>query len=174
MDAVVTRGGTVSQRLLLRLHAWQVPAFRVLAEVPYSERGRSLAIPTWFYGHEPPTPFASHIAKYFSNPLREDGLLAIADHGVAYAPGRAGTLQEVFQDAAQNYYLTFHSTFSPMVFLDIGGHWTERFPVAPLLRELFGDEKFERYVHFTATAADAVDAVLATPAPGDGDEVDVG
>ena len=38
----------------------------------------SLAVPTWFYGHEPSNLFSVHIAKYFSNSLREDGLLAIA------------------------------------------------------------------------------------------------
>ena len=35
------------------------------------------------------------MAKYFSNSLREDGLLAIATHGVVYAPGSAGTTQDV-------------------------------------------------------------------------------
>ena len=71
-------------------------------------RGReSLAIPTWFYGHEPTNLFATAIAKYFSNSLREDGLLAICLYGVVYAPGSAGTAQEIFQDLAQNYYVTF-------------------------------------------------------------------
>ncbi len=78
--------------------------------------GRSLAVPTWFYGHEPTNLFASHVAKYFSNSLREDGLLAIATGGVVYAPGSAGTLQEVFMDLAQNHYATF-AFRSPMVFL---------------------------------------------------------
>ena len=77
----------------------------------------SLAIPTWFYGHEPTNAFAPHIAKYFSNSLREDGLLAIATGGVIYAPGSAGTVQEIFMDAAQNHYATF-GAISPMVFLD--------------------------------------------------------
>lgn len=76
----------------------------------------SLAVPTWFYGHEPSNLFSVHIAKYFSNSLREDGLLAIATHGVIFAPGSAGTTQEVFQDATQNHYGTFEVT-SPMVFL---------------------------------------------------------
>lgn len=165
MDTVVARGGSVSEKCLTLLHAWQVPAFRILASVPAAGRGRSLAIPTWFYGHEPPTPFASHIAKYFSNPLREDGLLAIAHHGVVYAPGKAGTLQEVFQDAAQNYYLTFHPTPSPMVFLDSDRHWSERFPVGPLLRELFGAEQYEQHVHFAGSAAEAAQAVRAPDGP---------
>jgi len=78
--------------------------------------GASLAVPTWFYGHEPTNLFATHVAKYFANGLREDGLLAIATAGVVYAPGSAGTLQEVFMDLAQNHYATF-AFRSPMVFL---------------------------------------------------------
>ncbi len=77
----------------------------------------SLSIPTWFYGHEPSNPFATHIAKYFSNSEREDGLLAIATGGIVFVQGGPGTLQEVFQDAAQNAYETF-GTSSPMVFLE--------------------------------------------------------
>ena len=65
---------------------------------------RSIAIPTWFYPDEPVGQFASHVAKYFANSIREDGLLAIAVAGIVFAPGRAGTLQELFQDAAQNAY----------------------------------------------------------------------
>jgi predicted Rossmann-fold nucleotide-binding protein len=80
------------------------------------EPGASLAIPTWFYGHEPSNLFSTHVAKYFSNSLREDGLLAISTAGVVYAPGSAGTYQEVFMDLAQNHYATF-KVRSPMVFL---------------------------------------------------------
>ncbi len=80
----------------------------------------SLAVPTWFYGHEPTNWFSVHVAKYFSNSLREDGLLAIATHGVIYAKGSAGTTQEVFMDACQNHYATF-KFLSPMVFL--GSDW---------------------------------------------------
>jgi hypothetical protein len=66
--------------------------------------GQSIAIPTWFYPGEPVGQFATHVAKYFANSIREDGLLAIAVAGVVFAPGRAGTIQELFQDAAQNAY----------------------------------------------------------------------
>lgn len=76
----------------------------------------SLAVPTWFYGHEPTNLFSQHIAKYFSNSIREDGLLAIATHGVIFAPGSAGTTQEIFMDATQNHYVTF-DVISPMIFL---------------------------------------------------------
>lgn len=76
----------------------------------------SLAVPTWFYGHEPTNLFSRHVAKYFSNSIREDGLLAIAMYGVIYAPGSAGTTQEIFMDATQNHYVTF-DWVSPMIFL---------------------------------------------------------
>jgi len=82
----------------------------------HPEGAASVAIPTWFYGHEPSNLFSRWIAKYFSNSLREDGLLAIARYGVIYTPGSAGTTQEIFMDAAQNHYGTFDFV-SPMVFL---------------------------------------------------------
>ena len=62
----------------------------------------SLAVATWRYDEEPISQFATHIAKLFQNAVREDGLLSIADAGVAYFPGGFGTLREIFQDLAQN------------------------------------------------------------------------
>jgi predicted Rossmann-fold nucleotide-binding protein len=76
----------------------------------------SLAIPTWVNVGEPISQFASHIAKYFSNSIREDGMLAVATAGIVFAPGGAGTMQEIFQDAAQNADRVFGR--SPMAFLD--------------------------------------------------------
>jgi predicted Rossmann-fold nucleotide-binding protein len=117
-------------------------AYDVIDKYPTGER--SLAIPTWFYGHEPTNLFASDIAKYFANSLREDGMLAIARHGVIYAPGSAGTIQEVFMDAAQNRYESYGAV-SPMVFL--GKHyWTKAKPVYPLLKTLAKDRKYEKLV----------------------------
>jgi hypothetical protein len=95
-------------------HLYVEQAWKVLEKYPNG--AESLAIPTWFYGHEPVNLFASHIGKYFSNSLREDGLLAISIYGIVYAPGSAATAQEVFADAAQNHYSTF-DYISPMVFL---------------------------------------------------------
>jgi predicted Rossmann-fold nucleotide-binding protein len=82
----------------------------------FAPGGESLAIPTWVIAGEPISQFASHIAKYFSNSIREDGMLAVASAGIVFAPGGAGTMQEIFQDAAQNAYRTFGR--SPMAFLD--------------------------------------------------------
>lgn len=89
-------------------------AILVLEKYPFGSE--NLAIPTWFYGHEPTNLFASSIAKYFSNSIREDTLLAICLYGIVYAPGSAGTTQEIFQEAAQNHYGTF-GYYSPMIFL---------------------------------------------------------
>jgi predicted Rossmann-fold nucleotide-binding protein len=62
----------------------------------------SLAVATWRYENEPISQFATHVAKLFQNSVREAGLLSIADAGVAYFEGGFGTLQEIFQDLAQN------------------------------------------------------------------------
>jgi predicted Rossmann-fold nucleotide-binding protein len=82
----------------------------------FAPGAESLAIPTWVNAGEPISQFASHIAKYFSNSIREDGLLAVATAGIVFAPGGAGTMQEIFQDAAQNADRIFGR--SPMAFLD--------------------------------------------------------
>ncbi len=64
----------------------------------------SLGIPTWHYGHEPSNVFATGIAKYFRNATREAILLEVCDAGIVFLPGAGGTVQEVFQDACENYY----------------------------------------------------------------------
>ncbi len=121
----------------------------------------SLAVPTWFYGHEPTNLFATHVAKYFSNALREDGLLAIATHGVVFAPGSAGTVQEIFMDACQNHYGTFE-VVSPMVFLD-ARYWREQLPVAPLLEALASGRQYRDRIAFVDDALQAVELVRAHP-----------
>jgi predicted Rossmann-fold nucleotide-binding protein len=115
---------------------WLAEAFRVREKYPLlnAESSISLGIPTWLYGHEPPTPFASHIAKYFANSVREDGLVTVARSGLIFAPGSAGTIQEIFQDATQNHYATT-GVSSPMVFLD-KHYWTHEKPVYPILKHL--------------------------------------
>ena len=68
------------------------------------DRTTRSGIPTWHYGHEPPNVFATAIAKYFRNATREAILLEVCDAGIVFLPGRGGTVQEVFQDACENYY----------------------------------------------------------------------
>ncbi|SDW94053.1 Predicted Rossmann fold nucleotide-binding protein [Lutibacter oricola] len=122
---------------------WLDKAFEVLEKYPKSSY-KSLGIPTWLYGHEPPTPFASHIAKYFANSVREEGLLAIAKGGVIFSPGSAGTIQEIFQDATQNHYLSYGFA-SPMVFLN-KEYWTKNRPIYPLLENLTKEEKYKNMI----------------------------
>ena len=139
--------------------AWLDTALEVREAFPGG--GDSLGIPTWFYGHEPPNLFASHIAKYFSNSLREDGLLAIATHGVVYAPGSAGTMQEIFQDAAQNHYGTFRLV-SPMVFLG-RRYWTEDKPVYPLLQGLAAGRQYADLLAIADEVGEVVDFIARHP-----------
>ncbi|WP_022835788.1 LOG family protein [Salisaeta longa] len=123
----------------------------------YGDGHESLAVPTWFYGHEPSNLFATHVAKYFANSIREDGLLAMAHYGVIYAPGSAGTIQEVFMDAAQNHYETFGPP-SPMVFYD-ATYWTETKPVFPLLQALAADTPYAEELMITDDVSSVVDAI---------------
>jgi hypothetical protein len=93
--------------------AYERPTHEVRRRWPTG--GVSLGVPTWVYADEPTAGFATHIGKYFTNSVRENGLLAIARSGVVYAPGGAGTEQEIFTDTAQNS-LTLYQVRSPMVF----------------------------------------------------------
>lgn len=117
---------------------WLSQAFEVRGRWQLEALNRSsypsLGVPTWLYGHEPPNAFATHIAKYFANSIREEGLLTIAKHGVIFSPGSAGTIQEIFQDACQNHYATV-GVVSPMVFFGVD-YWMREKPVYPLLTEL--------------------------------------
>ncbi len=113
---------------------WLRTAFEVMERFPQQKGYRSLAIPTWFYGHEPSTPFATDIAKYFDNSVREDGIVTIAKGGIIYTPGSAGTLQEIFQDAGQNHYET-EGYASPMVFMG-KDYYTKQIPVYTMLCDL--------------------------------------
>lgn len=119
--------------------AWAQVALEVRAQAgPAGERRaaevRSIGIPTWFYGHEPPHVFADQIAKYFSNAVREDLLLSLSGAGLVVLPGAAGTVQEVFQIATRLYYEA-NDQVPPIVLVD-EHHWTEHLPVWPLLQSL--------------------------------------
>ncbi|SCK33624.1 LOG family protein [Streptomyces sp. WMMB 322] len=114
---------------------WARAAFAVRDGWPGG--GVSVGIPTWFYGHEPPNAFAQHIAKYFVNAVREDGLLARSNAGVVFLPGAAGTVQEIFDNATPNYYQS-RGAPTPMVLVD-EEHWTRTLPCWPLLRALAGE-----------------------------------
>ncbi|UVS82335.1 LOG family protein [Actinokineospora sp. UTMC 2448] len=121
-------------------------------ELPVADTPRTIGIPTWFYGHEPPNPFCELHAKYFANSVREDGLLTVATGGIVYTPGSAGTVQEVFQDYTQNHY----GVPAPMIFLG-SRFWTRDVPAAPLVRGLAEGRAAEKWI----TVTDDVDEVVA-------------
>lgn len=117
----------------------------------------SLGVPTWFYGHEPPNFFATHIAKYFANAIREAILLELCNGGIVFLPGSGGTVQEIFQDACENYYGT-PETIMPMVLVG-QEHWLRRYPAWPLLQSLAAGRRMENRIFLVDTVEEAL-AVL--------------
>lgn len=128
---------------------WLSTGLEVMLRYPQNKGYRSLGIPTWFYGHEPASPFATDIAKYFDNSIREDTVLTVPFGGIIYTPGSAGTVQEVFQDAVQNHYLTYGIS-SPMIFLGVD-FWTNQLPVYTLLQQMM---RTGRYKNLLLTLTD--------------------
>ena len=132
--------GTAAEVRRRLLGAWD-------AEAP--DESSNLGVPTWVYGAEPPNLFATAIGKYFYNSLREDGLVSIANGGLIFARGEAGTVQEVFQNATLNYYRKAGLAPTPMVFFGmefwnpdpLGGLLVEPLakPVYPLIEKLAFD-----------------------------------
>lgn len=140
--------------------AWAREAAAVVARFPGGTP--SLGIPTWFYGHEPPNYFATHIAKYFANAIREAILLELCDGGVIFLPGAAGTVQEMFQDACENYY-SAREAVTPMVLVG-RRHWKDEYPAWPMLQRLAAGRPMEDRIFLV----DSVDEAVALLGPGTG------
>ena len=112
--------------------AFPAPATPI-ADVVGRLRHGGPALPTWLYGHEPANLFAGQIGKYFSNAVREDSILRLSRGGIVFAPGWAGTVQEIFQAATKTFYQT-DGPSGAFVFLGVE-HW-RALPVEELLRPL--------------------------------------
>lgn len=142
---------------------WLATSIRARARFPREPlRGalpESLGIPTWLYGHEPPSVFASKIAKYFENSIREDGLVSVANHGIVFSPGMAGTVQEIFQTATLNHYVDLPQT-SPMVLLG-RDYWTNRLPAEALLAALAQGRPYAARLRTVDTGSEALEIVRA-------------
>ena len=137
---------------------WLSRAFTVRRRLAAVREPRdALVLPTCHYGHEPPNPFATRIAKKFNNSLREEGLVTLATGGIVFTPGSAGTVQEIFQDAAQNHYRV-GGLVCPMVFLG-REHWSRRLPVWPLIEALSEGRLWGRRVALVETVDEAVEAL---------------
>ena len=133
------------------IDAWVTSARAVRAAL--APGADSLGIPTWHYGHEPPNLFATVVAKYFRNATREAILLEVCDAGIVFLPGAGGTVQEIFQDACENYYAD-ESSLAPMVLLG-REYWTETLPAWPLLETLARGRPMQDHVHLVDTVDEA-------------------
>ena len=131
--------------------AWADAAFDVVEAFP--DGAESLGIPTWHYGHEPPNVFATAIAKYFRNAPREAILLQACDAGIVFLPGAGGTVQEIFQDACENYYAD-ESSVAPMVLVG-STYWTREVPAWPLLTALARGRTMEPLLHLVDSVEEA-------------------
>jgi predicted Rossmann-fold nucleotide-binding protein len=130
---------------------WVASARRARALCP--DPSPTLGVPTWHYGHEPPNLFATAIAKYFRNAQREAILLQVCDAGIVFLPGAGGTVQEIFQDACENYYAA-DDQVAPMVLVG-ERYWTETLPAWPLLTSLARGRAMEEHVHLVDTVDEA-------------------
>lgn len=146
------------------IDAWAAAGFAVLDRFPASTP--TIGIPTWFYGHEPPNVFATSIAKYFRNALREDILLQRCRGGILFLPGAAGTVQEIFQAATGSYYAAAGHHQPPLVLVG-REHWQQRLPAWPLLAALGRDRSMEANIHLVDSVEDGCAVVAsAARAPG--------
>jgi predicted Rossmann-fold nucleotide-binding protein len=124
-----------------------------------------LALPTWLYGHEPANLFAGQIGKYFSNAVREDSILRLSRGGIVFAPGWAGTVQEIFQAATKTFYQT-DGPSGAFVFLGVD-HW-RALPVEELLRPLLARSPYGDQSHLVVVT-DSLDEAMTALAAGSGD-----
>jgi predicted Rossmann-fold nucleotide-binding protein len=151
-----------------------VPSYRVrtMFPPPPSRAYRSVGVPTWFYGHERPNVFATYLAKYFENSVREEGLLSIASHGIIFAEGSAGTLQEIFQTACQVYYRTYRPAATPMILFGTE-YWNppgdgaagRGKKVYPLLMKLGAEQGFAHLVRVSDSVEDIAEIIRHPPGP---------
>ncbi|HJV98863.1 MAG TPA: Rossmann fold nucleotide-binding protein [Arthrobacter sp.] len=132
--------------------AWARAAAAVVERFP--DGTPSLGIPTWFYGHEPPNYFATHIAKYFANAVREAILLEVCSGGIIFLPGAAGTVQEIFQDACENYY-SAREKVTPMVLVG-SRYWQQEYPAWPMLHRLAGGRAMADRIFLVNTVEEAL------------------
>jgi predicted Rossmann-fold nucleotide-binding protein len=127
LDDLFEPDGTISEEktgAIVKARDWLKVALEARARAP-AILPLSLAVPTWLYGAEPTMPFATHYAKYYQNSIREEALVNNSRAGIIYGQGGGGTMREIFQDVERNYYAKGPDAFTPMIFFDRGGFWTQ-------------------------------------------------
>lgn len=153
-------------------HLAPVPSFRpditAWATVAMTARERytspdglaqSVGVPTWYYGHEPPNVFCGASAKFFSNALREDILLARCTAGIVVLPGAAGTVQEIFQAVTRMYYAPQDAPLAPLVLVG-EQQWASDIPVWDVLTKLAAGRPMARAVHLVETTEEAAQLIV--------------
>jgi predicted Rossmann-fold nucleotide-binding protein len=143
---------------------WASVALRVHDDLLTAGRGQQVAsvgIPTWFYGHEPPNVFCDGIGKYFSNAIREDGLLARTTAGLVVLEGAAGTVQEIFQAVTPLYYAPTDRVLPPLVLVG-ERHWSHEVPVWPTLQALGRERALGTVVRLVDTVEEAAEVLAAS------------
>ncbi|GGB20074.1 hypothetical protein GCM10011492_07440 [Flexivirga endophytica] len=140
--------------------AWARVAFEVRERVTADTGApRSLGIPTWFYGHEPPNAFGNRMAKFFSNALREDVLLRVCNGGIVVLPGAAGTVQEIFQVATALYYAAADRGVLPPLVLVGDKYWRAEMPVWGVLQALAADRPMADAIHLVGDVGAACSTI---------------
>ena len=100
---------------------------------PIAGAGRSLSIPTWFL-----RPRADQRLRHRSpstSPTRCGRTPAESLPGWRRLPSAAGTVQEIFQAATENFYAADASLIAPLILVG-RQHWTDTYPAWPLLQRL--------------------------------------
>jgi len=110
--------------------------------------------------HEPTNVFATEIAKYFFNALREDTLLHHCEGGVVYLPGQAGTVQEIFQAVTENFYAADASLVVPLILVG-REYWTDVYPAWPLLQRLGAGRAMGELIYCVDGVKEAADLLTA-------------
>ena len=85
--------------------------------------------------------------------LREAILLDRSRGGIVFLPGAAGTVQEIFQDACENYYAA-EEAVAPMVLVG-RKYWEVDVPVMPLLKTLAHGRAMEDLVYVVDSVQEA-------------------
>ncbi|MGI3782014.1 MAG: hypothetical protein ACRYG2_14695, partial [Janthinobacterium lividum] len=80
--------------------------------------------------------------------------------GIVFAPGAAGTVQEIFQAANDRFYAARETAAAPLVLLG-ADHWTRALPAWPLLDALARESPMAGAVHVVDDLDEALALVTA-------------
>jgi predicted Rossmann-fold nucleotide-binding protein len=132
------------------------------------EERKSLGVSTWHYHNEKTNIFATDIAKFFNNAMREEILLRICRQGIIFFEGSLGTVEEIFSATVQNHHYTSEKKRPIILFNkeywnpkpNSDGDYPENTkPVWPLLLTLAQQAHFENRVAIVSCIQEAVDMI---------------